>query len=90
MPLESFDSALQCILRSLAFNGSVLYEGVTRNTPLHFATYGSPVKILHLLVSTVEAFSVRTSLTQPRLVDLPALGKESMPNFTQARAQTSQ
>ncbi|KAI6750757.1 hypothetical protein HG530_014207 [Fusarium avenaceum] len=46
----------------LASNASVLHQDVTGNTPLHFAAYGSPLKFLQLLLSSLPVESQRNAL----------------------------
>ncbi|KIL93056.1 hypothetical protein FAVG1_04237 [Fusarium avenaceum] len=46
----------------LASNASVLHQDVIGNTPLHFAAYGSPLKFLQLLLSSLPVESRRNAL----------------------------
>lgn len=46
----------------LASNASVLHQDITGNTPLHFAAYGSPLKVFHLLLSNLPVESQRNAL----------------------------
>ncbi|KAG5658665.1 hypothetical protein KAF25_010846 [Fusarium avenaceum] len=47
----------------LVSNASVLHQDITGNTPLHFAAYGSPLKVLQLLLSSLPIESQRNALT---------------------------
>ncbi|KAG8674083.1 hypothetical protein FPOAC2_00057 [Fusarium poae] len=49
----------------LAFNASILQQDLFGNTPLHFAAYGSPIEILHLLLSSIPIESRKIALTMP-------------------------
>ncbi|KAH7238038.1 ankyrin repeat-containing domain protein [Fusarium tricinctum] len=46
----------------LASNASVLHQDINGNTPLHFAAYGLPLKVLQLLLSSVPVESQRNAL----------------------------
>ncbi|RBR26072.1 uncharacterized protein FIESC28_01100 [Fusarium coffeatum] len=47
----------------LAFNASVRQQDLIGNTPLHFAAYGSPIKVLHQLLSSIPVESHKDALT---------------------------
>ncbi|KAJ4011021.1 hypothetical protein NW752_007442 [Fusarium irregulare] len=49
----------------LASNASVRQQDRLGNTPLHFAAYGSPIKVLHQLLSSIPVESQKHALTMP-------------------------
>ncbi|CAG7566319.1 unnamed protein product [Fusarium equiseti] len=49
----------------LAFNASIRQQDLLGNTPLHFAAYGSPIEVLHQLLSSIPVETQKNALTMP-------------------------
>ncbi|KAI1052587.1 hypothetical protein LB507_009805 [Fusarium sp. FIESC RH6] len=49
----------------LAHNASVRQQDLLGNTPLHFAAYGSPIKVLRQLLSSIPVESQKDALKMP-------------------------
>jgi ankyrin repeat protein len=49
----------------LAFNASICQQDLAGNTPLHFAAYGSPIRVLHQLLSSIPVELQKNALTMP-------------------------
>ncbi|RFN53970.1 ankyrin repeat protein [Fusarium flagelliforme] len=49
----------------LVFNASICQQDLAGNTPLHFAAYGSPIRVLHQLLSSIPVELQKNALTMP-------------------------
>lgn len=49
----------------LASIASIRQQDLLGNTPLHFAAYGSPIEVLHQLLSSIPVESQKNALTMP-------------------------